>query len=101
MRSGCRRDMTALDESAEGAPVFASLIFHSLAARYAEVLERVALHSGKRLRRVFVVGGGSKNNFLNRLTRGGYGAGGSAGIDGEFDGGELCGADGGAGGQPG
>ena len=58
-----------LDESPDGAPVFASLIFHSLAARYAEVLERIALHSGKRLKRLFVVGGGSRNEFLNRLTR--------------------------------
>ena len=49
-------------------PGFASLIFHSLAARYGEVLERVALHSGKQLRRLFVVGGGSQNEFLNRLT---------------------------------
>ena len=48
--------------------MFASLIFHSLAARYAKVLERVAFHSGKSLKRLFVVGGGSQNEFLNRLT---------------------------------
>jgi rhamnulokinase len=58
-----------LDERAEGAPVFASLIFHSLAVRYAEVLDRVAFHSGKKLKRLFVVGGGSQNEFLNRLTQ--------------------------------
>jgi rhamnulokinase len=58
-----------LDEGADGAPAFASLIFHSLAARYAEVLERIALHSGKQLKRLFVVGGASRNEFLNRLTR--------------------------------
>jgi rhamnulokinase len=63
-----RKGFAALDESPEGAPVFASLIFHSLAARYAKVLERVALHSGKKLRRLFVVGGASQNEFLNRLT---------------------------------
>ncbi|WP_263384437.1 rhamnulokinase [Granulicella arctica] len=61
-----RLGLTALDEG--DAPAFASLIFHSLAARYAEVLGRVALHSGKALRRLFVVGGGSRNEFLNRLT---------------------------------
>jgi rhamnulokinase len=61
--------LKALDESPEGAPVFASLIFHSLAARYAEVLGRIALHSGKQLKRLFVVGGASRNEFLNRLTR--------------------------------
>jgi rhamnulokinase len=64
-----RKGYAALDEGVEGAPMFASLIFRSLAARYAEVLERIALHSGKRLKRLFVVGGGSQNSFLNRLTQ--------------------------------
>ncbi len=63
-----RKGLAALDEGPEGAPEFASLIFHSLAARYAMVLHRVALHSGKKLKRLFVVGGGSQNEFLNRLT---------------------------------
>ncbi len=63
-----RQGLAPLDEEAEHAPAFASLIFHSLAARYAAVLERVALHSGKTLRRLFIVGGGSRNEFLNRLT---------------------------------
>ncbi len=64
-----RKGFEALDEGVEGAPVIASLIFHSLAARYAEVLDRVAFHSGKKLKRLFVVGGASQNEFLNRLTR--------------------------------
>jgi rhamnulokinase len=63
-----RAGLEALDESAENAPAFASLIFHSLASRYAKVLERVAFHSGKRLKQLFVVGGASQNDFLNRLT---------------------------------
>ncbi len=63
-----RKGLEPLDESAENAPEFANLIFYSLAARYAKVLERVALHSGKRLKRLFVVGGASRNEFLNRLT---------------------------------
>jgi len=63
-----RKGFEVLDESPECAPLFASLIFHSLAARYAKVLDRVALHSGKKLKRLFVVGGGSQNEFLNRLT---------------------------------
>jgi rhamnulokinase len=63
-----RKGVAVLDEGPEGAPVMASLIFHSLAACYAKVLERVAFHSGKKLKRVFVVGGGSRNEFLNRLT---------------------------------
>ena len=63
-----RRGLAPLDESLENAPAFASLIFHSLAARYAEVLRRISFHSGKELRRLFVVGGASQNEFLNRLT---------------------------------
>jgi rhamnulokinase len=64
-----RRGFEALSEKPENAPVFASLIFHSLAARYAKVLDRVAFHSGKKLRRLFVVGGASLNDYLNRLTK--------------------------------
>lgn len=64
-----RRGLEPLDEGPENAPAFASLIFHSLAARYAEVLDRVALHGGKKLKRLFVVGGASQNMFLNRLTQ--------------------------------
>jgi rhamnulokinase len=57
-----------LDTSAGNAPAVASLIFHSLAARYSAVLGRVAEHTGKRLTRLYIVGGGSQNGFLNRLT---------------------------------
>jgi rhamnulokinase len=63
-----RNNLAPLDESAANAPTFASLIFHSLAARYAVVLDRVAFHTGKQLKRLFVVGGASQNDFLNRLT---------------------------------
>ncbi len=63
-----RRGLEPLDESPDAAPVFASLIFHSLAARYTKVLDRVAFHSGKKLKRLFIVGGASQNEFLNRLT---------------------------------
>jgi rhamnulokinase len=64
-----RKGFDALDERPENAPVFASLIFHSLASRYAKVLDRVAFHSGKKLKRLFVVGGASQNDYLNRLTK--------------------------------
>jgi rhamnulokinase len=56
-----------LDESPEAAPAFANVIFHSLAARYKQVLENISGHTGKRLKRVFIVGGGSRNQYLNRL----------------------------------
>jgi rhamnulokinase len=49
-------------------PHVANLIFHSMAARYAEVLRSVAAITGKKLKRLFIVGGGSKNFLLNRLT---------------------------------
>jgi rhamnulokinase len=49
-------------------PETANLILHSLAKRYAEVLESVARITGKRLKRLYIVGGGSKNERLNRLT---------------------------------
>lgn len=63
-----RRGFAEMDVSAAGAPVMALLIFRSLAARYAEVLRSVERHTGKRLRRVYVVGGGSRNALLLRLT---------------------------------
>ena len=49
-------------------PLIANVIFHSLAARYAEVLTSIADITGKKLKRLFIVGGGSKNVLLNRLT---------------------------------
>src|SRR5256885_746367 len=49
-------------------PRMANAIFHSLAKRYADVLAAVSRITGKQLNRLFVVGGGSKNAYLNRLT---------------------------------
>ncbi len=46
----------------------ANMIFHSMAARYAEVTDSVGRITGKKLRRLFIVGGGSQNALLNRLT---------------------------------
>lgn len=63
-----RRGLALLHERASLMPQFASLIFHSLAARYAEVLKNAAAITGKRLKRISIVGGGSLNQFLNRLT---------------------------------
>jgi len=64
-----RRGLAPVDESPAAAPALASLIFHSLADRYAQVLNRVTLLTGKRLKRLFIVGGGNQNTFLNRLTQ--------------------------------
>ncbi|HXJ07132.1 MAG TPA: rhamnulokinase family protein [Candidatus Acidoferrum sp.] len=46
----------------------ANIIFHSMAARYAEVLARIEEITGKKLKRLFIVGGGSQNSVLNRIT---------------------------------
>ena len=49
-------------------PQVANLIFHSLAARYAEVLSFIQQATEKKLRRLFIVGGGNQNHYLNQLT---------------------------------
>jgi rhamnulokinase len=64
------RDRAAetLEEHSSAMPKFASLIFHSLAGAYATALADVERLSGKKLKCVSMVGGGSLNQFLNRLT---------------------------------
>jgi rhamnulokinase len=57
-----------IPEEMESLPAFASLIFHSLAHRYGVVLEDVRRLTGQQFERIYVVGGGSLNSFLNRLT---------------------------------
>ena len=59
---------TPISEGPKAAPQVAGLIFHSLAARYATVLKDAADIAGKKLKRIFVVGGGSRNPLLNKLT---------------------------------
>lgn len=63
-----RQGHSPLPEQTAHAPLFASLIFHSLAARYAELLREVTAVSGKKLHRLYIVGGGSRNEYLNRLV---------------------------------
>lgn len=46
----------------------ASVILHSLAARYATVLRQTETLTGKHFTRLYIVGGGGKNALLNRLT---------------------------------
>lgn len=46
-----------------------NLILHSLAARYAALLRQIESLTGKQFRRLYIVGGGSKNVLLNRLTQ--------------------------------
>ena len=49
-------------------PLIANMIFHSMAERYADVLGSIIAITGKKLKRLFIMGGGSKNTLLNRLT---------------------------------
>jgi rhamnulokinase len=62
------RGLPAMSTAVEDAPQMASLLFHSLAARYAEVLRSVQSITGKQLRTLYIMGGGSQNAMLNRLT---------------------------------
>jgi rhamnulokinase len=57
-----------ISEEATMAPRVANLIFHSLAARYAAVLQDLAEVTKKQPKLLYIVGGGSLNAFLNRLT---------------------------------
>jgi rhamnulokinase len=63
-----RRKLPELSTHPNDAPAMAAFIFHSLAARYAQVLKSVAEITGKPLRRIHIMGGGSQNEFLNQLT---------------------------------
>jgi len=50
-------------------PAIINLILHSLAARYAAVLHQIEALTAKKFRRLYIVGGGSRNLLLNRLTQ--------------------------------
>jgi len=49
-------------------PVFARLIFSSLALRYAAVLRHLQAITGRTFHRITILGGGSRNQLLTRLT---------------------------------
>jgi rhamnulokinase len=51
-----------------GIPEMARLIFESLAERYASVLRALEQTTSRKLRRIYIVGGGAQNELLNRLT---------------------------------
>jgi rhamnulokinase len=56
-----------LPEDPENAPRMAAVIFASLAARYAEVLRALKKVTGRKFHRLYVVGGGSQNEYVNHL----------------------------------
>jgi rhamnulokinase len=61
--------LVPLSEEPQDAPAFTSLILHSLAARYGEVFRDLTEVTGQRLQMLYIVGGGSRNALLNRLTQ--------------------------------
>jgi rhamnulokinase len=63
-----RQDLPPLPDGCDAAPDYANLIFHSLAHRYASVLVEITRNTGHRAERICVVGGGSRNDYLNELT---------------------------------
>ena len=63
-----RRGCAPLPRTRQAAPQYASLIFHSLAARYATLVRELQDITGKRFTRIHVVGGGSRNTLLNGLV---------------------------------
>jgi rhamnulokinase len=63
-----RMGQPSISDGAGMAARMTNLILHSLAARYSVVLENAASITGKKLKRLYIVGGGSKNSVLNRLT---------------------------------
>jgi rhamnulokinase len=65
IRAACERTGRALPEDPAA---IARAIFESLACRYRQVLDEIAEVTGEPIERVHVVGGGSKNPFLCRLT---------------------------------
>ena len=64
-----RRGLVPLPPGCSSAPHYASLIFHSLAASYQSAIRQMAGLTGKPIERICVVGGGSRNEFLNTLTQ--------------------------------
>lgn len=63
-----RSGQVSIPQGPDMAARMTSLILHSLAARYAAVLQDAARITGRALKRLYIVGGGSKNTLLNRLT---------------------------------
>lgn len=63
-----RKGYPGIATGPESAPAVTALVLHSLAARYAEVLRSIAAITSKELHRLYIVGGGSRNALLNRLT---------------------------------
>src|SRR5205814_2075950 len=63
-----RASAQPLRSDSAGIVATTNVVLHSLAARYAAILNDVAAITRKKIKRLYIVGGGSKNTVLNRLT---------------------------------
>jgi rhamnulokinase len=63
-----RRGLSPIPDTAGNEPLFARLIFESLAARYASALAQLEQMLGRKLDRIVLLGGASRNQLLTGLT---------------------------------
>ncbi len=63
-----REGLPTIADTPGNEPVFARLIFASLASRYATVLRNLETHTGRSFQRITILGGGSRNALLSKLT---------------------------------
>jgi rhamnulokinase len=63
-----QRGLASLPPGCAAAPHYANLIFRSLAGRYGTLLAKIEQMTSARPERICVVGGGSRNEYLNALT---------------------------------
>jgi rhamnulokinase len=63
-----RRRWSTIPDIAGNEPVFARVIFESLAARYAIALQDLEQMLGRKLERIHILGGASRNKLLTELT---------------------------------
>lgn len=62
------RGFSPIEDVAGNEPKFARVIFESLAERYATALGSLEAMLGRKLERIHILGGGSRNQLLTRLT---------------------------------
>jgi rhamnulokinase len=63
------RGLAPLPRDGSAAPHYANLIFHSLASSYGTTIAKISELTGLKPESIYVVGGGSRNEYLNALTR--------------------------------
>ena len=59
----------ALPEAPDCAAGYFSCAYRSLAQSYRQAIDEMERNLGRRYEKLYIVGGGAKNEFLNRLTR--------------------------------